>query len=174
MALFDSVSFKMPGTDSINLAGGAVNDLFAAKAYRSKAEGNRQEALHYRHAGDLADQNARFTSESTAIQAFQTERQLYQGLGGIEAAVGGSGLADSGSALDLLRSSAQQGALQEAVLKRQGLITEQGYKEQAKSYRDMAGSADRAARDAEDAAKNSEFTGILKGVGAIAGLLKFA
>ena len=53
MGLFDSVSFKMPGTDSINLAGGAVNDLFAAKAYRSKAEGNRQEAEHYRHAGVL-------------------------------------------------------------------------------------------------------------------------
>lgn len=161
------LDFKFPGKDAIGLAGGAVGDLFAAQGYRSKAEGNRQEAAHYRHAGDLADQNARFSSESTAIQAFQTERQLYQGLGGIEAAVGGSGMADSGSALDILRSSAQQGALQEAVLKRQGLITEQGYKEQAKSYRDMAGSADRAARDAEHAADSSVLTGVLKGAGAL-------
>lgn len=165
-----ALDFKFPGRDAIGLAGGAVGDLFAADGYRSKAEGNRQEAKHYRHAGDLADQNARFTAESTAIQAFQTERQVYQGLGSIEAAVAGSGGADSGSALDILRSSAQQGALQEAVLQRQGLISEQGYKEQANSYRDMAVSADRAARDAEDAARGSTLTGILKGAGALLSL----
>ena len=162
--------FRFPGKDTIGLAGGAVSDLFAAEGYRSKAEGNRQEASHYRHAGDLADQNARFVAESTAIQNTQLQRQVFQGLGSIEATVAGSGMADSGSALDILRSSAQQGALQEEVLKRQGLISEQGYKEQANSYRDMASSADRAARDAERAADTSTITGVLRGAGALLSL----
>ena len=162
--------FRFPGKDTIGLAGGAVSDLFAAEGYRSKAEGNRQEAAHYRRAGDLADQNARFTTESTAIQNTQLQRQVFQGLGSIEASVAGSGMSESGSALDILRSSAQQGALQEEVLKRQGLIAEQGYKEQANSYRDMASSADRAARDADRAGDTSTITGVLRGAGALLSL----
>jgi hypothetical protein len=50
-------------------------------------------------------------------------------------------LAQSGSALDLLRESASQGAMTKAVLGEQGLITEAGYQEQAKSYTDMASAA---------------------------------
>lgn len=165
------LGFKFPSAQGIGLAGGAVSDLFAAEGYRSKAEGNRQESAHYLRAAGLAEQNAAFTRESTAIQSTQLQRQVFQGLGSIEASVAGSGLAEGGSALDVLRSSAQQGALQDAVLKRQGLISEQGYKEQANSYRDMSESALRAAHDAENAAKGSTATGILKGVGAIASMI---
>jgi hypothetical protein len=45
-------------------------------------------------------------------------------LGGQEADVAGAGFSEGGSALDLLRSSASQGALTHAVLGQQGLITE--------------------------------------------------
>jgi hypothetical protein len=87
---------------------------------------------------------------STAIKESQADRNLYQALGTTRAdfAVGlfarpmncriwrcsGAGFAESGSALDLLRESASQGAMTKAVLGEQGLITEAGYQEQAQSY----------------------------------------
>jgi hypothetical protein len=47
----------------------------------------------------------------------QAEREMYQSLGQTKADVAGAGFAESGSALDLLRQSASQGALQQAVHK---------------------------------------------------------
>ncbi len=45
----------------------------------------------------------------------------------------GAGLGESGSALDILRDSASQGALTKATLGQQGLINEAGYQEQQQS-----------------------------------------
>lgn len=156
------------GAGTINSIGGAVNDLFAADAHRSKAQGLRIEAGNYDLASGFATQNEKFTETSTAIKQSQTDREIYKTIGGTQADIAGAGFANSGSALDILRDSASQGALTKAVGAQQGLITEEGYKVQAESYTSM-GVAARMAADAEDhAATGAEWSAAIKGVSAVA------
>lgn len=144
------------GANTFSFAGGAVDSLF-------KGLGSEAEAKNYRLAAKYADQNAQFTEMSTAVKQTQATRAITLGIGETKADVAGAGFAESGSALDLLRDSASQGALQKAVLSEQGLITEEGYKVQAQSYRTMAEYADMAATGDYIAAG-------VKGVAAIATL----
>ena len=113
----------------------------SADLLRLQAQGDLAEASEYDLAGNLANANATFTAQSTAIQQTQQDRALYQSLGTTQAGVAGAGFAESGSAMDVLRSSASQGALTRAVLGQQGLVTEAGYQEQAQSYATMSAAA---------------------------------
>ena len=157
---------------------GAVSDLFSssetAQGLRIKAEGDRAEGQEYGLASELAQQNEEFTQQSTAIKEMQAQREANMTLGTQRADVAASGFAESGSALDIMRDSASQAALQRQVLGQQGLITEAGYKEQAQSYTLMQNAANAAAQGEEDlASKTSEFGGIsaaIKGVSAVASL----
>jgi hypothetical protein len=159
------------------LAGGAgafgagLSDLFAASADKSKAQGDLAEAQEYGIAAQEATQEAQFTKISTAIQGFQQERELSQSLGQTTADVAGAGFATSGSAIDLLRQSASQGATQQAVTQQQGLVTEQGYEEQAQSYELMEGAAEQAAQAENKASFGADLAAGVQGV--TAGL-KFA
>lgn len=155
-------------SSTFSSAGGAVSDLFAAQGHKYKAEGDEFEKKNYDLAAVLADQNAQFTETSTAIKAHQADRELFKSLGTTQADIAGAGFAESGSALDILRSSASEGALTKAVLGQQGLITEEGYKEQAQSYRNMSQAA-QVAIDAEHTAEiGSYITAGVKAVSAIA------
>jgi hypothetical protein len=158
------------GNSTFSDLSGAVGDLFAAEGHRLKAEGNRVEAENYDLASDLSLKNARYTEQSTAIKQAQLDRENYKVLGGQAADVAGAGFAASGSALDLMRESASQGALTKAVGQQQGLITEEGYQEQAQSYQNMAKAARLAAEAEDNAATGSEITGAIKGVASIATL----
>ena len=158
--------------------GGAVSDILqsqaSADALQIKARGNRFEADNYDQAERLARDNAAFTEQSTAIKKTQAERELYLGMGQTVSDVSGSGFSMSGSALDLMRMGASQGALTQAVIQQQGLMTEYGYNVQADSYRNMA-TASRWAADAQDdlastTERNGYITGGLKGAAAIASL----
>jgi hypothetical protein len=159
------------GTGTISSIGGAVQDLFAADAHRSKAAGLRIEAGNYDRSSDYAEQNAQFTETSTAIKLAQQDRETYKALGGIAADVAGAGFAASGSALDILRDSASQGALMKAVAGQQGLITEEGYKVQAKNYTAMGEAARMAADAEEDAADASTWSSVFKGANAVASIV---
>jgi hypothetical protein len=155
--------------------GGAVSDLFAAQGNRYKAAGALAEQKNYLLAADLSDQNARFTEMSTAIKEHQADREIYKSLGETRADVAGAGFAESGSAMDILRESASQGALSKAVLAEQGLITEAGYREQEASYRTMADAAGMAAKAEDKAAFGSEITAGIKGLaGGVSGLQALA
>lgn len=146
--------------------GGAASDLFAgvaattqaglkaqglnlqadstrlnAQGLRIKATGDLAEASNYDIAGDLAGQNEQFSKTSTAIQQMQQLRSTEAQVGTQEADIGASGGGRSGSALDILRDSASQGALAKAVLGQQGFITQAGYAEQQESYQTMASTA---------------------------------
>jgi hypothetical protein len=158
------------GASTFGNIGGAVSDLFSADAYRTRAQGNRIQAQEYDLASGLASQNAQFTETSTAIKQFQEQRTINQTLGQQQADVASSGFAASGSALDLLRDSASQGALHKAVLGQQGLIEEAGYKEQAQSYNLMSQSARMAADADEKAATGATWAAGLKGAAAVASL----
>lgn len=158
------------GPATFTAVGGAVSDLFSASAFRTKAAGSRIEAQEYDLAGTLARQNKQYTETSTELKTYQADRALTQTLGGMKADVAGSGFAMSGSALDLMRDSATQGAITKAVIGQQGLIEEAGFEEQAKSY-DLMASASRMAADADEkAATGLGITAAIKGVAAVASL----
>ena len=156
--------------------GGAVSDLFSSKetaaGLRIKAQGDIAEGQAYDIAAALAGQNAQFTEQSAAIKEAQQQREATLQIGEQQGAVASSGFALSGSALDILRDSASQAALQRQVLGQQGLITEAGYKEQQQSYQTMSAAARSAASQEQDlAGKTEEFGGIsaaIKGAAAVA------
>lgn len=187
-------------------AGGAVSDLFAgfgattqaglkatglnlnAEGMRIKATGDLAEASNYDIAGNLAGENEQFSKTSTAIQQMQQLRSNEAQVGTQKADIGASGGTTGGSALDILRDSASQGAMAKAVLGQQGLITEAGYKEQQESYETMASTA-RTTAAGEDtiadqtdqlaqqtiaagkqAATGDFISGALKGVAAVASI----
>lgn len=116
----------------------ADSTRLSAQGLRLKAQGDLAEAGNYDRAAGLAQQNEAFTAQSTRVQQAQLDRQVTQAIGGQQASVAGAGFASSGSALDLMRDSASQGALAHGVLGQQGAITEAGFDEQAKSFQTMA------------------------------------
>jgi hypothetical protein len=150
--------------------GGAVSDLFAASADRSKAAGLRIEGQEYTLAAGLATQNAQYAQISTNIKEFQAQRDIFQTLGKQQADVASSGFQEAGSALDLLRDSAEQGALNVAVLGAQGQIEVAGYEEQAASYTLMSQAASMAATASDKAAQGAD---IAAGFKFAAGLFSF-
>lgn len=127
-----------------------------AQGLRIKAQGNLAEASNYDLAGDLALKNEQFTTASTAIKQMQLDRSITQAQGGIQAETAGSGLKMSGSSLDVLRDSAEQGALTKQVAGSQGLITEAGYEEQRQSFETMSGAARYAAAGEMDIAGKTD------------------
>lgn len=187
-------------------AGGSVSDLFAgigdlaqgalkakglniqASGIRLKAQGDLAEASEYDLSSSLATASEKFTEQSQAIKQMQQDRSNETQIGGQKADIAGSGGAASGSALDILRDSASQGALTKAVLGQQGLITEAGFTEQANSFNLMASTArttaageesiadqtDQLATQTEDAAKTaatgSFISSAIKGVAAVASI----
>lgn len=159
------------GSSTFTALGGAVSDLFAADAYRTRAAGNRIQSEEYDLAKELSLQNAQFTKTSTEIKEFQAQRGIETTLGQQAADVAASGFEASGSALDLLRDSASQGALHKAVLGQQGLIEETSYKEQAKSYGLMSESALMAAAADEHAATGATWSAAFKAASAVGSLL---
>jgi len=142
--------------------GGAVSDLFGYFGDKAKGAGDIAEATNYRLAAQFADQNAVYAQWATNIKEAQQTRENTQALGQTTADIAGAGLAAGGSALDILRDSASQGAIAKAVLGEQGLITEAGYKEQAQSYTNMANAAEAAAKAENTAATGSLIAGGVK------------
>jgi hypothetical protein len=113
------------------------------------------------------NQEAAFTKASTEIQGMQSERATHSSTSQTRADIAGGGFAASGSGLDILAQSASQGALQQAVIQRQGLIQEKSFEEQAQSYRNMESAADLAASAEKKAAGGAEWGAALKfGAGA--------
>jgi len=158
------------GSSTLSDASGAVSDLFAAEGHRAKGQGDLMEAQNYDLAAEYAQKNVEYTDLSTKIKNMQTERQIYQGEGQLQAGVAASGFTSGGSAGDLMRESASQGALTHAVLSQQGLIQEQGYQEQAASYQNMSKAARMAAEAEDKAATGADITGVIKGIAGIASI----
>lgn len=146
--------------------GGAVGDLYSAKGLRSKAKGNLLEAEQYDLAAAFARNNVQYTKNATEIKDYQLKRGIGLTLGQQSADVAASGFGAEGSALDLLRDSAAQGALARATLKMQGAIEAEGYEQQAKSYEIMARASRMAAAANEDAAGGMKWGSALKGASA--------
>jgi hypothetical protein len=135
---------------------GAVSDLFAS-------QGDQAEAANYEEAAGLATQEAQFTKLATGIAETQQARQIEQAVGGVQAGYAGGGLALSGSAGDVLRESAEQGALAQQMTQYQGMEQVASYQEQAASYNNMAEAAKKASQ-------GGIFGAVLQGAAGIANL----
>lgn len=159
------------GESTVNDIAGGVSDFFAAFGADQQAAATGEEAQTYGEAATLAQQNEQFTAQSTAIQEAQQNRQITQAMGRTTAQVAGAGFANSGTALSLMRSNAEQGSLSQAVTAQQGLMNEASYAEQAQADTNMQ----TAALDTEAAEKNAAtgdiIGGVLKGVAAIASVV---
>lgn len=131
---------------AINLGdiGTGVSDIFSGFGDLEKAQGAAAEAQQYGLAAEYAGQEAQYSKMSTAIEVAQKNRELNLSLGRTQGEVAGAGFAASGSALDILRSSAQQGSIAKAVTQQQGLIQTAGYEEQQQSYLAMQSAAQKA------------------------------
>ncbi len=141
------------GFSAGNIAGaaggmfGAVSDIFGGYA---ASQGSKMSATQYGRA-------AQVTKEQTSIEELAARRQIYQTQGSAQAAVAGNGFQLGGSALDVLRSNAQQGALTQGAISLQGAAQEQSYLQQEK--------------EAKAAAHSQLLGGILKGVGEAVGVI---
>lgn len=98
----------------------------------------------YDQAAALADKAGDIEKLSTGIKLEQATRQGYKVLGATEAAVGANNLSLSGSAMDVLRSNAQQVSLEKNLTEQQGTINELGYREKAAADRGAAQAAQAA------------------------------
>lgn len=156
------------GSGTFNSLGAAAQDLFSIDTHRTKAAGLRLEAGNYDRSAGFSEQNARFTELSTGIKTMQLDRELYKTLGGQQADIAGAGFGASGSALDIMRDSATQGALMRQVATEQGLITEEGYKVEAENYRAMGEAARMAAASEDKAADRAPWLAAIHGAAAVA------
>lgn len=119
--------------------GGAVTDLFGARGARSSAGS-------YEEAERIANENAVLAGAATRTKALLLQRQITKGLGSTQAQVAGAGFAASGSALDIMRDSASQGAITKALNEEQGAITVNSFREQANQFGAMAKAAKSSSR----------------------------
>lgn len=180
------------GASTLTDVSGSVSDLFSgfgattqadlkAQGLDIQAAGDVAEGENYDLAASLAAKNAQYSESSTAIKEAQIDRQNTLAIGGQKADVASAGFSSSGSALDLMRDSASQGALTKAVAGQNGLIQTAGYEEQEQSYQTMSAAAkstaaglQNIASETEAAGKTSEIgdfiSGALKGVAAVASI----
>lgn len=114
--------------------GGAVSSIFGGIGALSEAKG-------YSAAAQISASNADITKRTTALNLTQANRQLYQAYGTERADTAGAGFQMSGSAIDLMKSSVNQGAITQQIIQNQGEITAQGYEAQASSYQAQSAAA---------------------------------
>ncbi len=158
------------GNATFTDVGGAVSDIFSGFGNQVKAQGDFAEAKLYSQAAALAEQNVGLTEQATSIQEMQEARNIYQTISSQESGVAAGGFEESGSALDLLADSTQQGKLAEQLIQTQGQISENAYQEQANSYTAMATAATSAGNAANTAGVGAFIASGVKGVAAIATL----
>lgn len=133
---------------------GAAKDLFSgAGAVMGGIAGSGASLAAAKQYGQAAE----VTRQQTAIAQTMAQRKIYQTLSGEQAEVGGAGFQLSGSAQDIMRSSAQQGALTKGAIALQGASQEQAYLAQQKA--------------AKKAASGQLWGGIIKGVADVVGVV---
>lgn len=131
----------------------AASDLFAGAGSIfsgfAEAGGSNEAAKMY-------SQAAGFAEEGGKLKDLMLRRQAFQTIGGAQSDVASNGLKLSGSAVDIMRSNAQQAALTKGVTDLNTRISVEGYDAQAASAK--------AAADAQSGG------GLLSGIGSLVGM----
>ena len=114
-------------------AGQSANAAANAKALNLSAQGQTAEAGQYDIAQQISLQNAAIEQVSGQIQQYQTSRNVLKIAGQQQAGYAGAGFANSGTALDVARSTLQQGVLENQVTGLNASLAAGGYFSQAAS-----------------------------------------
>lgn len=123
---------------SAGAIGSGIGDLFSGL-------GNLAEASSYADAAKYAKLNAVLYREAGDIKEEQASRQIYKTIGAQKAAYAGAGLTGGGTAQEVLRDSTYQGALQKAIINAQTNIDVNASLEEAAKFQGMQQAADAAA-----------------------------
>lgn len=145
---------------------GAIGDFGQAAGDLLASEGSFASADAYGTASDIATKNAALTKRSGAIQLQQENVAITKAIGGEAASTSGAGFNNSGgTAVDLLHSSVQQGALSRQLISNQTEITAQGYEQQASAYTGQQKAADAQGQAQQAQGAASAVSGIFSAVG---------
>ena len=117
-------------SDILTQQGQAAQYTASAAAQGIYAQGYQAEAGAYGSAQQIAQQNAALAGVAGDVQAAQEARKVVQTVGSQRAQIAAAGFANSGSALDLSRSSMQQGHLADQLIRTQTAINQGGFLEQ--------------------------------------------
>lgn len=129
-------------------AGTAAQATANATADTTIATGDTIEGGMYSTAAGIASGNASIALASGKLQQFQNTRQYLMTAGAQRAGVAGGGFAQSGTALDLARSSLQQNLFQNQVTGVNSDLAAGGYFAQAQAQMAQAQAANTAAAGA--------------------------
>lgn len=165
MADFDYSKLIGAGADLFKGVGNFDAAQGNVAGFGQQATGLDAEAAGFDKAASLEDQNSKYALVSGNIQDIAATRKIYQSMSGSSSDIAGAGFAESGSGLDILRSSAEQGALTHAMIGVQTDITENTYQAQAGAYRSEAEQARSAAAAARARASSAGDAGIMGGLG---------
>lgn len=116
-------------------AASGVGSLFGAI-------GDFQEGGAYSTAAKIATHNEYLSTLQGKIEQSQAQRQVNLVSGQEASSYTGNGLALQGSAATVMRNTAQQGALQHAIIGMKAGAQSEGYLEQANQFKKMAQAAD--------------------------------
>lgn len=139
--------------DAFSTAGGGGSGLFGGVTPAGAisgaggiigALGDFAEGSAYGKAAQYADINAGIAAEQGRIKEAQTQRQIFQVEGQQTAGYAGAGLAQTGTALDVMRNTVQQGALQKAIVAEQTNINVTGYEQQAAQFKGLQSASNAA------------------------------
>jgi hypothetical protein len=139
--------------------GGGIGDLFGAQGSKDAAKG-------YDAAAAAEHTNAQIAQASVGIEEAAISRDIFKTAGGQRADIAGAGFKMTGTALDLARDTARQGALATALTVNQGAIDIEGHTAQAQMYTAEA----QAARAQAKGQGISGIFGIASGILGIFGL----
>src|SRR5712691_2630277 len=127
----DTSTLKGTVSDILGLQSTAATDKAAAAAATTQAAGYTAEAGAYGNAADIATQNAIIANVAGDIKSYQQQRAVTMTLGEQQAQTAAAGFGASGSSLDILLSSLQQGYLTQQLTATQTSLTAGGYLEEA-------------------------------------------
>ena len=137
--------------------GGSISSLFSGM-------GELAAASAYTQASQLNQSNAAISQASGQLNAQLATRNAYQTMSTTQASTEATGFTLSGSAGDILREQAQQGALAKSVALSQGELQSQSFAAQAAAEQGQAASA-------KMSGGGGILGGLLKGLGAVASIL---
>jgi len=102
-----------------------------ATAQATEAEGSRREADAYGTVGAIARENATVEGISGNIKQLQAARSVQRTIGRQRAETAAAGFSNAAGSLDILKSSLQEGYLQDQLIRSQTSVNQGGFLEQA-------------------------------------------
>ena len=150
------------------MAGGAFGDIFGGIGDLFASQGSQTAADLFGQAVTVGGQELQLEKASGNIEEAAAGRQIYHTISTQQAQVAGSGLAESGSALDILRASRQQGSIQQQVIGANIGIQEEGTQLQIISAQAQQAQAQATA----EAQLFAGIGGIVGGIGSLTNLFK--